>query len=39
VTPSQPGDAPDARLLLTEAVGQSRVAAVTEPYLTMADRL
>jgi hypothetical protein len=36
VTPSQPSDAPDARVLLTEATGQPHGAAVTETYLTMA---
>ena len=36
MTPSQPSDAPDARVLLTEATGQPCGAAVTETYLTMA---
>jgi hypothetical protein len=37
VTPSQPSDAPDARVLLTEATGQPHGTAVTETYLTMAS--
>ena len=36
MTPSQPSDAPDARVLLTEATGQPHGAAATETYLTMA---
>ena len=38
MTPStaQPSDAPDARVLITEATGQPHGAAVTETYLTMA---